>query len=92
MMSILTAVILTTSIAVGNMPLAEVEKAYWDCEFAATKGVITPPQAAACSQIYEYLKKEKFMGDFDRLFAWWRQNKERELSSRMTRNQFQPNQ
>lgn len=82
MASALAALIVASSTTVGIAPGAEVEKSYWDCEFAATKGQISLDAAAACSEIYEHLKKHKFGGRFDRFLAWWQENKVRELSLR----------
>lgn len=82
MASALPSIILATVTAIESMSSAEVEKAYWDCEFTATQGPIDLDGAAACSEIYEYLKKDKFLGDFDRFLVWWKENKGRELSTR----------
>jgi len=77
------AVLLACTAAVaGGWTQAEAEKAYWDCEFSAVQGQISLDSAAACSEIYEGLKRDKFDGRFDRFLGWWRENKERELSSR----------
>jgi hypothetical protein len=88
MASGLAAMIVVSSAAIGNMAGAEVEKAYWDCEFTAIQGRISLDDAAACNEIYEHLKEHKFGGQFDRFLAWWQENKTRELSSRATRGRF----
>lgn len=87
MASGLAAMIVVSSTAVGSLAGGELEKAYWDCEFAAIQGQISLDAAAGCSDIYEQLKKHKFGGKFDRFLAWWQANKIRELSSRGTRGQ-----
>jgi len=87
MASALAAMIVASSTVMVNTPGVEVEKAYWDCEFAAIEGQISLDAAAACSEIYEHLKKHKFDGRFDRFLVWWRENKVREMSSRGGRRQ-----
>ncbi|HYD93872.1 MAG TPA: hypothetical protein VEC01_01005 [Noviherbaspirillum sp.] len=83
MASALSSLVLAASATVADLPPAEVERSYWDCEFTAIQGTIDLDAGAACSAIYEQLKADKFDGDFDRFLAWWRENKERELSARM---------
>lgn len=82
MPTVVPAIILFASSAIGGLSLAEAEATYWNCEYAAARGEITPDEAAACNEIFEFLKAEKFSGDFNRFLDWWRENKERELSSR----------
>lgn len=88
MVFVLLSIILSASTASRNLSQAEIEIAFWDCEFAATQGVLELSEAAACSRIYEYLKKAKFLGDFDRFLVWWQENRDRELSSRMKSTQL----
>ena len=54
---------------------AEIEKAFWVCDYAGTHGMVGGDQAVACVAITDELKRAKFDGDFDRLVAWWRLNK-----------------
>lgn len=82
MASALATVIFVSSNAVGMLHDNEMEKVYWDCEFAATRGRISLDDAAACNEVYERLKKLKFDGRFERFFVWWQENKARELSAR----------
>ena len=84
---ILPPVILATMTAIPNLSLDEVEKAYWDCEFAAVQGTIGCNEFTSCTDLYEHLKKAKFSGDFDKLLVWWKQHKDREMSSRLKRRQ-----
>lgn len=83
METVLPSIILATSTAIAGWSSAEIENAYWDCEFVAVQGTITPDQAAACSEIYERLKSEKFLGNYHRFLVWWKQEKDRELSTRV---------
>lgn len=56
-------------------PPADLEKAFWICDHAATKHGVDGATAIACGVITEDLKVKKFNGDFDSMLAWWRQNK-----------------
>ena len=51
---------------------AELEKTFWMCDHAATKGMVDVNQAAVCSAIMDELRREKFDGDFEKLLAWWK--------------------
>ena len=61
---------------------ADLEKAYWDCDFATTQTMLGGDEAMYCSQIFEKLKADKFGGDFDKFMAYWRENKKREHAAR----------
>ena len=82
MTHILSGITLVATTAFGGIPLAEVEKAYWDCEFAASQGFLDFDDAEVCNQVFERLKAEKFHSDFNRFLEWWRANKAREYAAR----------
>lgn len=88
MLAVLPSIILTASSVIGALSPAETEEFYWDCEFAAVQGAIDLDEAAMCSEAYERLKAERFNGDFDLFLVWWKENKEREFSSRMKRGRL----
>ena len=53
--------------------LTDLENAFWVCDYlATTRGGADVP---TCTAVYESVKERKFAGDFDKLVAWWRQNK-----------------
>ena len=54
---------------------ADLEKAFWVCDHAATQNGVDGGTAIACGAIYEELKVKRFNGDFDSMLTWWRQNK-----------------
>lgn len=55
--------------------VADLERAFWACDYVATtKGVSATP-IAACKFATETLKKQKFGGDFEAFLSWWRENK-----------------
>lgn len=64
MEAVIPGLILVVSISSGNSPFLEVEKAYWDCEYAALQGAVDLDKGAACNDIFELLKKHKFGGNF----------------------------
>ena len=55
--------------------MVHLEKAFWVCDHAGTRGMVDPSLGAACIAITDELKRVKFDGDFDRLVAWWKVNK-----------------
>jgi hypothetical protein len=61
-------------VASGRTP-ADLEKAFWICDHAATNHGVDGGAAIACGAITESLKVSKFNGDFDSMLAWWRENK-----------------
>jgi hypothetical protein len=54
---------------------ADLEKAFWICDHAATTTGVDGGAAIACGAITEDLKMRKFSGDFDLMLVWWRKNK-----------------
>jgi hypothetical protein len=57
----------------ASVNLADLEAAFWACEYAATtRGAAS---IAPCTAVYDALKERKFGGDFDGLLKWWQQNK-----------------
>lgn len=82
MVRVLPTILIASTTQFGDMPAEEMEKAFWDCDFSATRGVIDLNVAAGCSEVYEQLKMQKFNGDFNRLLLWWQENKDTEFSAR----------
>jgi hypothetical protein len=65
--------------AVGaKLPMAELERAFWACDHAATVGRIDSGTAITCGALTETFKQRRFNGDFSAMLAWWRLNKEAE--------------
>ena len=57
----------------SSAKLTNLEHAFWVCDYVATtRGGSDVP---TCTAVYEAVKQLKFGGDFDKLVAWWRQNK-----------------
>lgn len=55
--------------------LADLERAFWVCDHAATTRGVDGDTGILCVAVTEELKEAKFGGDFDRLVAWWREHK-----------------
>ena len=62
----------------AELRMAELEKAFWACDHAATVGRIDSGTAITCGGLTEALKVRKFDGDFNAMLAWWRQHKQAE--------------
>lgn len=62
----------------AQRPLADLERAFWACDHAATLHVLDAETAGLCSSASEELKLRKFEGDLHALLSWWEQNKARE--------------
>ena len=60
----------------SRVPLAELKARYLACDRAATRTVLDPGTAVTCSNAAEALLERGFGGDFDRLIAWWRSEKD----------------
>jgi len=52
--------------------IGQLKDNYLACERMAMRGALDSRTAAVCSAYYEALLKRGFDGDFDRMFAWWR--------------------
>ena len=55
--------------------LAELESAFWACDYVATTRGVDATPVAICTEVYDELKTLKFGGDFGELLAWWKQHK-----------------
>jgi hypothetical protein len=55
--------------------IAQLEKAFWACDYVATtRGVLATPMAA-CQHATNELKRQKFRGSARAMTAWWQENK-----------------
>jgi hypothetical protein len=54
---------------------AELEGAFWICDYAASTRGVTATPVELCGAVYEQLKNTRFGGDFLQLLVWWRENK-----------------
>jgi hypothetical protein len=61
------------AMVLASVNLADLEAAFWACEYAATTRGAASIQT--CTAVYDALKERKFGGDFDGLLKWWQQNR-----------------
>ena len=57
------------------LSVADLEQAFWICDYIATEKGVNATPVDVCSKVTEDLKNEKFHGDFEDLTNWWRQHK-----------------
>lgn len=65
---------------------ADLERAFWACDYVATTRGVQATPVAACRHATESLKREKFGGSFPAMLEWWRLNKvarHREIERRL---------
>ena len=59
----------------GPIAGANLERAFWICDYAATTRGVSATPVEKCGAVYEQLKTTRFEGDFNQLLLWWRENK-----------------
>jgi hypothetical protein len=57
------------------MRIADVEHAFWQCDYAGTKQAMPFKPGDPCMSVAEALQIQKFGGDAGQMRAWWRDNK-----------------
>jgi hypothetical protein len=66
----------TLPLVAGDRPLHLLKAEYLACDRAATQAALAAGTAAYCSTVAEELLQRGFEGDFERLLAWWRGEKQ----------------
>lgn len=60
----------------AQQTLADLEKAFWVCDHAATVyGVLDLGTAAACAAATRDFRLKRFNGDLNAMLSWWQRNK-----------------
>jgi hypothetical protein len=59
----------------ASMQPADLEKAFWVCDYTATTRGIDATPIAVCSAIWDEFKQSRFGGSFEDLLAWWQVHK-----------------
>jgi len=59
----------------ASWPLDKVKQAYLECDRISSRELLPPGVMVHCVMISDTLKQRGFDGDFDRLLAWWRNEK-----------------
>ena len=55
---------------------AELKRVYLACDRASSAGLLATRDAMHCSIVHEELKKRVFGGDFERMLAWWKEERD----------------
>jgi hypothetical protein len=63
------------AVQLSGASLANLEGAFWVCDYTATKRRASDDQIGMCTATYDALKERKFGGDFDALLLWWQKNR-----------------
>ena len=61
---------------------AELEDIFWHCDYVATTQGMDATPVRECAAATRELRRLKFDGSFNRLLAWWRENKPAEHAKR----------
>jgi hypothetical protein len=59
----------------ASWPLDKVKQAYLECDRTSSRELIPPGVMVHCVMIGDTLRQRGFDGNFDRLLAWWRSEK-----------------
>lgn len=63
--------------AVSALPLERLKSTYLACDRASSQAMLDAATFSRCAMVGETLLRRGFDGDFERLIAWWRAEKER---------------
>ena len=63
------------AVSVATQSPADLEQAFWVCDYVATTQGMDAAPVALCSEVTAALRDQRFGGDFGELLEWWRQNK-----------------
>ena len=66
-----------TRTAVAALSLDHLKTSYLACDRAATEAVLDPLTYQRCAMVGDELLQRGFGGDFERMIAWWRVEKQR---------------
>ena len=69
---------------VAAMPLGELERAFWVCDYTATVAGVHATPVALCAAVWDEIKQTKFGGSFPDLLAWWQSSKAAEHAALAT--------
>lgn len=64
-----------TATPLSHLDVAELERMFWVCDWSTTRTALSRDMFTVCSVAWDELKARKFDGDYDRMIAWWRENK-----------------
>ena len=53
----------------------DLERAFWICDYVASTRGMQFVSLDLCAAITDFIKTEKFGGDYDEMIEWWREQK-----------------
>ena len=59
----------------ASSPHALLEEIFWHCDYVATTQGMDATPVRECANATRELRRVKFDGSFQRMLAWWRENK-----------------
>lgn len=59
----------------SRLTSVDLERAFWECDYAVTTTGVGLGEGALCANIHEELKQRKFAGDFSAMLTWWQEKK-----------------
>jgi hypothetical protein len=71
----------------ANIDLQKLERYYWDCDYTGATTMLSFNDAIICGEIFERFKKEKFNGNWQDFYIYWKENKEKEYNKRGLKNE-----
>jgi hypothetical protein len=77
-----TAIVLSLALAVEELPVAALEKYYWDCDALFMKGEMGGQDVVSCLAITDQFILKKFKNDRKKFRQYWEINKHREWNHR----------
>jgi hypothetical protein len=60
---------------IARSELADLERAFWECDYAVTTSGVSLGEGAWCVEITDEVKRRKFAGDFEAMLGWWQRHK-----------------
>jgi hypothetical protein len=66
---------------IADLPVERLEAAYLACDHVSSQRPLLPDESQLCLEVAEALKVRHFDGDFDRLIAWWRAEKQQRAAA-----------
>ena len=71
-----------SELALESASAADIERIFWDCDYAATTRSMALIDAMSCSVATELFQRTAFGGDFGALLTWWSAHKAVEHAKR----------
>lgn len=77
-----TAIVLSLALAVEELPVAALEKYYWDCDTLFMKGEMGGQDVLSCLAITDQFVLQKFKNDNKKFREYWNSHKHQEWRKR----------